>query len=127
VPFSEWHNHKHFRQSAYAPAQKLRDHIGAGATIATDRLLMSKPEFFFYANAIAEPHSFQDRSEFEPGKWLALDGSEWKRWGKRLPQDLIDHVCFMIQKDEAHVLRLPEFPTAGSAGVSSETSSVACP
>jgi len=126
VPFSEWHKHKHFRQSAYAPAQKLRDHIGAGATIATDRLLMSKPEFFFYANVIAEPHSIQDLSGIDPGKWVVLDGSEWDAWGKHLPHVLRDHVCFKVQRHEAHVFRFSDFSTSESVESPVRVSPVAC-
>ena len=113
VPFSEMQNHRKFERSSYVQAREIRQYIGAGAQIATDRMLLVKPEFFYYLDVIVKPRSVEDMAGLEAGTWLMLNSAEWQIWNTRFPEKSNRHICFMLYKDAAHLVQLgPRLSTA---------------
>lgn len=107
VPYAEWHNQDRFKRSAYIEAQKLRTWVGPAVSVLSDKLLMDKPELFFYAEVGVEPISLKEPQRLTPGRWIALDRSEWLIWQAELPKQLPEYLLLRIYRSEAHVFRLP--------------------
>ena len=107
LPYSVWHNQDRFKRSAYIEAQKLRNWVGPSTSIISDKLLMGTPELFFYAQVGVEPFALKEPQSLTPGRWIALDRSEWLAWQEELPKQLPGHLVLKLYMDEAHVFRFP--------------------
>ena len=93
MPFGVQRHVDRSATSGINTAQKLRQIVGAGSTVAVGGDITSKPETFYYAGVHVD--FYPTRQQFmpanvPPGVWVVLDQGEHKRWlgkGAKLQHD----------------------------------------
>jgi 4-amino-4-deoxy-L-arabinose transferase-like glycosyltransferase len=82
VPFHVAFVRDRIRRSSFDAAQVLRETVGAGSTVVAGRMILSKPELFWYAGVVVRSPGQRELKldEVPVGSTAVLFKSEWERF-----------------------------------------------